>query len=97
MASNDMYLIFGHVGIGTTAPSQALDVNGNINLSGYIVQEAWIAPTLQNNWVLVGSGYDSVGYYKNRNGEIHINSDGTVAAGGGCGTTWLTLEAVFRP
>jgi len=26
MASNDMDLTFGHVGIGTTAPAQALDI-----------------------------------------------------------------------
>jgi hypothetical protein len=41
----------GNVGIGTTSPAAALDVAGNINLSGTINQEAWVAPTFQNSWV----------------------------------------------
>jgi len=34
MASNDMYLIFGNVGIGSTSPAATLDVAGDIATGG---------------------------------------------------------------
>jgi hypothetical protein len=70
----------GNVGIGTTTPSQALDVSGNLNLTGTIVQEPWNAPTLQNSWVQY-PGYETVGYYKDRGGVVYIKGlvrNGTV-------------------
>jgi len=35
-SNNDLYYNLGNIGIGSTIPSQALDVSGNISLTGYI-------------------------------------------------------------
>ncbi len=48
MASNDMYLIFGHVGIGTTSPAGTLDVAGTGMFTGTLY--------VNNNRAGVGAG-----------------------------------------
>ena len=54
MASNGMYLILGHVGIGTTAPGALLEVNGTIKGNTPAVtaySETTQTTTTRNAWV----------------------------------------------
>ena len=47
--------------------------------AGAIAQEAITAPTLTNSWVNFGSGNMSAGYYRDTQGEVHVQ--GTVSGG----------------
>jgi len=87
----------GNVGIGIVAPTEKLEVNGNIKLSGSIIQEAWQNATLVNNWTNFGSGYATAQYYKDKEGIIHIKG---VVQGGGlnlAATAIFNLPAGYRP
>jgi hypothetical protein len=84
----------GNVGIGTTSPSAALDVNGSVNISGSLNVEAWIAPTFQNSWVNYGSGYETAGYYKDKQGVIHLKG---LVKNGTLNAAIFTLPAGYRP
>ncbi len=68
----------GRVGIGTADPEEMLHVkgnialNGNITLSGAIIQENWIAPTFLNGWLNYGFEFNPAGYYRDRQGMVHL-------------------------
>jgi hypothetical protein len=62
----------GRVGIGTADPNEILHVKGNMALDGVIVQENWIAPTLLNGWVNAGSGFNPAGYFRDKEGIVHL-------------------------
>ncbi len=49
MASNDMYLIFGHVGIGTTAPGAKLEVAGTAGTDGIKFPDGTLQTTASGN------------------------------------------------
>ena len=75
----------GNVGIGTASPTERLDVRGNISLdgrltiSGAIVQEDWVAPSLQSGWVNYANGFNPAGYFRDKQGIVHLR--GLVRAG----------------
>lgn len=50
----------GNVGIGSTAPTQVLDVTGNINVSGYVTTNSNIDTLLNQNGGNVGIGTNAV-------------------------------------
>ena len=81
--------ITGNVGIGTEAPDRKLVVQGG---ETSLQQEDWQTPTLQNGWVNFGSGFNTVGYFKDSLGIVHLK--GLVRAGSG---TIFTLPAGYRP
>src|SRR5262245_12532840 len=68
----------GRVGIGTADPNEILHVignialSGNVTMSGAIVQENWIAPPLLNGWVNFGSGFNPAGYFRDKQGIVHV-------------------------
>lgn len=63
-------------------------------LNGYIPQENWTAPSLENSWVNYGGGYQDAEYMKDSLGFIHLRGlikDGTV------NNTAFTLPDGYRP
>jgi hypothetical protein len=63
----------GKVGIGTTIPSQKLDVQGSINYTGQIIKQGSVKPP---NW---GGGVTTFDVYSDK-GTIGAGVDGTIAA-----------------
>lgn len=56
----------------------------------------WIAPTLQNGWVYIGSPYEPAGYYMDIHGVVHLRGlvkSGTV----GYSTPIFTLPTQYLP
>ena len=82
-----------NVGIGIEAPAQKLDVNGNVNISGSIINEAWQIPSLQNNWINYGSGLATAAYYKDKERRVHLK--GTIK--NGTSETLYVLPPGYRP
>lgn len=54
-----------NVGIGTTTPTQKLDVNGNVNVSGTLLANGTAGTAGRINEYGLGHG---VGYHRNYNG-----------------------------
>ncbi len=81
--------IGGNVGIGTASPRQALDLNG-----GLIWVEAVSAPSLLNSWVNFGSGFSNAGYWKDSEGNVHLQG---LIKSGTIGQIAFTLPAGYFP
>jgi hypothetical protein len=92
--SDNVTFTGGNVGIGSTSPTAALDVVGNVNISGSITQEAWIAPTFQNSWTNYGATWETAGYYKDKQGVIHMKG---LVRNGTASTAIFTLPTGYRP
>ncbi|MFO0052628.1 MAG: hypothetical protein ACOVQ3_12100 [Dolichospermum sp.] len=100
--NNDKMIINdnGNVGIGTTTPSEKLEINGNLKVTGNITTESWQTPSLQNGWVIYQETtgnpprpiYNPPGYFKDSFGIVHLR--GLVQNGGG---TIFTLPVGYRP
>lgn len=86
----------GHVGIGTDSPSETLHVAGNIAVDGIILNPAFLTPVFQGTWTNYGDGYAPAGYYKDKEGRVHLR--GTVMHGGASVNTLIfTLPEGYRP
>lgn len=83
----------GFIGLGIDDPAARLDVNGNIKLSGLIENEAVIAPLLDYGWINYGEGFESAGYYKDKEGVVHLH--GLIKSGYAQHIT--TLPVGYRP
>lgn len=59
-----------------------------------IQQPAWTNATYQNGWVDYHASYNSVGYYKDPFGVVHLRG---IAKDGANGTAIFTLPAGYRP
>lgn len=84
----------GFVGIGNATPSEALDITGNIELSGNIINETWQTPTLLNNWINFGLGYAKAQYYKDKELRVHLKG---LVQSGTVGQPIFTLPTGYRP
>jgi hypothetical protein len=93
-ANNSGNLIFYTSNAGTNSERMRIASNGNITISGTILQEAFIAPTLLNSWVNFGSGYQEVGYMKDSMGFVHIRG---MIKSGTLGADIFILPAGYRP
>jgi hypothetical protein len=75
------------------------DIERALNSIGYTLipsAETWTAPTLLNNWVNYGGGFNNAGYYKDPFGVVHLRGlikDGTTTLG----TALFTLPTGYRP
>jgi hypothetical protein len=69
------------VGIGTETPAERLDVNGNITLSGFILNDLFQEPELMNNWIPFESSdrFAKPGYYKDKENRVHLR--GSITGG----------------
>ncbi len=74
VAANGDLIVNGNAGIGTTTPTQKLDVTGNINGSGNL--------TISGN---VGVGKTNPGYKVDVNGAVNAAQ---VCIGGSCASNW---------
>ncbi len=86
----------GNVGLGTTTPTSKLDVNGDVNISGMITQEAWQTPSLLNSWVNYGGSFVPAGYFIDSMGIVHLRGlvkDGSI----GAGIPIFNLPVGYRP
>lgn len=61
---------------------------------GQIDNEAFIAPSLLNGFYNYGGGFGTVGYFKDKNGIVHIKG---LVSGGSTGTDIFTLPTGYRP
>ena len=104
--SETMRITDGRVGIGTKAPAANakldvkgnLRVDGNIAVSGMVLQEEWQKPTLTNGWVRYSSEYNPPAFFIDKNGIVHLR--GLVKFGtraGNLAGTIFTVPPGFRP
>jgi hypothetical protein len=68
----ELNYLSGYVGVGVHDPTQKLDVNGNINLSGTIINMNMAALTLENGWVNYGEGFAPAAYHKDKQGIVRL-------------------------
>jgi hypothetical protein len=91
----------GRVGIGTNTPSEALHVAGNVAIAGNIAidgvisNQAFQTPTFQGSWTNYSNGFANAGYYKDKEGRVHLQ--GTVINFTDLGTTIFILPTGYRP
>jgi len=85
----------GNIGLGTADPSQRLEIVGNIKISGGVIQEDWITPSLMNGWVRYSDEqYNPPGYFKDKNGVVHLRG---LIRNGGFGQPAFNLPDGYRP
>ena len=106
--SGAIYYDTGSVGIGTATPAYTLDISGNINFTGSLLEDGnpFSGTTQWSNGTSgaiyyasgnVGIGTATPGYTLDVNGNLHTNSDAlinNVNAGRGSGTN-NSLNTVF--
>ncbi|MCA9657109.1 MAG: hypothetical protein KC486_02090 [Myxococcales bacterium] len=64
--------------------------------SGYLRQDGWTNAALVQSWVNYGGGYHDAGYYRDRQGRVHLR--GLVRSGqAGPGKTIFVLPDGYRP
>ena len=88
--------ISGNVGIGTATPSEKLEVNGNVKITGgEIVQEPWneVASFL-NGWINFGGLQATAAYYKDSLGRVHLKG---LVKDGTCKKAIFILPVGYRP
>ena len=87
----------GNVGIGTPGkPMEKLDVNGNIKLSGKILNEAVQTAVLFAGWSNL-AGYTPAAFYKDKEGRVHLSGMVNFPSGPSSGTTIFNLPEGYRP
>lgn len=69
--------------------------DGAVTAAKIEVQQAWVAPTLQNSWVNYGGIYAAAGYYKDSLGIVRLR--GLVKNGTVGGVAAFTLPVNYRP
>ena len=81
---------------GKVAQLECMEIALDVDLTGELLQENKIAPTLLNNWQNYGAAYDSASYWKDKCNVVHISG---VVKGGTLtdGTVIFTLPSGYRP
>jgi hypothetical protein len=68
--------------------------DGDITITGTILQDAWSAPTLENSWVNFGGSLQVIQYMKDKFGFVHIRGN---IKNGTKDARIFTLPSGFRP
>lgn len=90
-----------HVFVAATSPTESIDLmrirgNGNVAISGVVETEAFIAPTLLNNFTNYGSDHATAAYYKDKMGRVFLR--GLVNnVNNPTGLVVFTLPVGYRP
>lgn len=98
--SSDRLFVVGN-GTSSGAKSDALIVykdgdittGGDLTLGGEITQDSWTAPAMMNNWANYGGAYETLGYYKDKEGVVHLK--GLVVSG--TSSVVFILPVGYRP
>lgn len=83
----------GDVGIGTASPTSVTS-SADLQLTGTIKQDDWTAPSFLNSWVNYGGSYNTAGYFRDKNGIVHLR--GMIKLGS-VGSAAFTLPEGYRP
>jgi Head domain of trimeric autotransporter adhesin len=86
------------VGAGTATGNRRIKLwaEGGLEVAGTIVQEAVQLPTLLGGWQNYGAGFAPIGYWKDKEGMVHLR--GFVGSGNTTGGTVLfNLPTAYRP
>jgi hypothetical protein len=91
-------IAFGHGTSVTMTETMRIKGNGDVNITGKINNEAFIVPTLLNNWVNydVPNGYATAAYYKDKENRVQLKGlikDGLTSNG----TVLFNLPVGYRP
>lgn len=85
------------VAFGKVSEADRMEISLDVDLTGEFLQEAKIAPTLQNGWVNFNEAYyESASYWKDKCGVVHLSGmikGGTISAG----TLLFVLPEGYRP
>lgn len=71
------------------------EVEDDLTIGGTITQDDWTAPTLLNSWVNYGAEYNPAGYFRDKNGIVHLR--GLVKNGSSATAIMFILPAEYRP
>ena len=91
----------GFVGINQANPTQQLDVNGNVKISGQLTVNTIAQPSTtgvsfsNGNFSNYGGGYENVTYYKDKEGRVHLS--GLVLINGTQSGVMFNLPSGYRP
>jgi len=85
----------GFVGVNTNTPTQSLDVNGNIAVSGNIIVESPINATLLNGWGIYDSAFGTPQYSRDKQGRVLLS--GLAGSAPNPGGHIFTLPVGYRP
>ena len=64
-----------------------------IRATGFVT-ETWITPTMLNGWIVYDGGFNQPGYYKDKNGMVHLRG---LIKNGTVGAAAFTLPTGYRP
>jgi hypothetical protein len=72
---------------------QAMELNGNLQIIGKIINEAYQYPSFENNWTNFGAEWNTAKFYKSKDGRVYL--EGVVT--GGTNPVIYTLPVGYRP
>jgi hypothetical protein len=73
--------------------SLALRLDGNLEINGKILNEAYQTPTFENSWTNFGGEWNTAKFYKGKDGRVYL--EGVVT--GGSSSVICTLPVGYRP
>ena len=84
------------IAFGKVSEKDCMEINMNVEISGTIIDEEKVYPTLLNGWVKYSENYESAFYYKDKSGVVHIG--GMIKSGAvEDGTDLFELPEAYRP
>jgi hypothetical protein len=88
----------GNVIIGSSSfTNEKLLVEGNLNVTGKIINEPWQIPSLNGGWSNLGSAFAGAGFYKDKEERVHLrgllNTTNSIAGG----SIIFVLPVGYRP
>lgn len=61
------------IAFGKVSEQDAMEIALDVVLTGTLLQEEKQTPTLLNSWVNYGGEYENAGYWKDKNGVVHLH------------------------